>query len=337
MANAIKYTTGSETVALKKGNFYIGTGDVGKGPTNSTGYYNGVDVPLSGYTIYVNNGSLPGGLSYFSAANDIQLISYTNNLANTSYTSATECLTYYSTQTDKIIFNRNYESISTSGMVFCLDAGFTPSYPTSGTTWDDLTNGVNNGTLTNGPTFNSSNGGSIVFDGIDDYTSSGIIVPDNGNFTLSFWMYYLGGSNQVGIISTWDTSWNGIGIATSNYNNNNVWSLRSWTNNGAGGGMNWGVLDNLKNTWSYITLTYIFSSKTQYYYINGTFQNSETFGSSITNSTLQIARGGQTNSAQLTYYPPANLRISNLQVYNRALTATEITQNYNAQKSRFGL
>ena len=337
MANPIKYSTSSQTLSLKKGNYYIGTGDVGKGPSDTTGYYNGVSPATGGYTIYIYKSGAPGDLSYHSAANDSQLVSFTNSIAGTSYTTAAECLVYYAGQTDKVCVNRDYESIVTSGLTMCFDAGFTPSYPTSGTTWYDLTNGVNNGTLTNGPTFNSSNGGSIVFDGIDDYTSSGIIIPDNGNFTLSFWMYYLGGSNQVGIISTWDTSWNGIGIATSNYNNNNVWSLRSWTNNGAGGGMNWGVLDNLKNTWSYITLTYIFSSKTQYGYINGTFQNSETFGSSITNSTLQIARGGQTNSVQLTYYPPANLRISNLQVYNRALTATEITQNYNAMKSRFGL
>jgi len=42
MSNPIKYSTGSESLALKKGNFYIGTGDVGKGPTSSTGYYNGI-------------------------------------------------------------------------------------------------------------------------------------------------------------------------------------------------------------------------------------------------------------------------------------------------------
>jgi len=216
MPNPIKYSTGSETLALKKGNFYIGTGDVGKGPTETTGYYNGVDVPSGGYTIYLNKTS--GGPSIYTASNDAGLISLTNQIAGTSYTSATQCLTYFASQTDKVVLNRNYESIITNGLTLNIDAGFTPSYPTSGTTWYDLTSGVNNGTLTNGPTFSSTNGGSIVFDGIDDYTSSGIIVPDNGNFTLSFWMYYLGGSNQVGIISTWDTSWNGIGIATSNYN-----------------------------------------------------------------------------------------------------------------------
>jgi hypothetical protein len=61
--------------------------------------------------------------------------------------------------------------IVTNGLVLCLDAADRTSYLGSGTTWFDLA-GSNNGTLTNGPTFNSTNGGSIVFDGVDDYAVS---------------------------------------------------------------------------------------------------------------------------------------------------------------------
>jgi hypothetical protein len=211
------------------------------------------------------------------------------------------------------------------------------SYVSGSTLWNDISNNNNNGTLTNGPTFNAVNGGSIVFDGVDDYASCNSGILNNNDFTISFWMYYLGGDSQTGLFSTWDTSWNGIGITTSNYNNGGVWSLRSWTNNGAGGGMNWGVLNDLKNVWKHITLTYVFSSKTQYGYINGSFQNSETLGSSLTHSALQIARGGQNSSSQLSLYPSSNTRIANTQIYNRTLSASEITQNFNAQKSRFGL
>ena len=70
MPNAIKYNTSAETLALKKGNFYIGTGDVGKGPTSSTGYYNGITPPTGGYTIYLNKVS--GGPSIYTATNDAQ-------------------------------------------------------------------------------------------------------------------------------------------------------------------------------------------------------------------------------------------------------------------------
>jgi energy-coupling factor transporter ATP-binding protein EcfA2 len=54
MPNGIKYSTDTQSLALKKGNFYIGTGDVGKGPTSTTGYYKGISPPNGGYTIYVN-------------------------------------------------------------------------------------------------------------------------------------------------------------------------------------------------------------------------------------------------------------------------------------------
>ena len=84
MANAIKYNTSAETLALKSGNFWIGTGDVGKGPTSETGYYNGITPPSGGYTIYLNKAS--GGPSIYTCANDSELISLTNQIAGTSYT-----------------------------------------------------------------------------------------------------------------------------------------------------------------------------------------------------------------------------------------------------------
>jgi len=64
----------------------------------------------------------------------------------------------------------NGPTIVTDGLVLALDAADKNSYPGSGTTWNDLA-GSNNGTLTNGPTFDSGNGGSIVFDGVDDYVN----------------------------------------------------------------------------------------------------------------------------------------------------------------------
>ena len=67
----------------------------------------------------------------------------------------------------EMVLNRDYEGIVTDGLIMNLDAGFTPSYPKNGTTWYDL-GGANNGTLTNGPTFSSSNGGLFELDGTND-------------------------------------------------------------------------------------------------------------------------------------------------------------------------
>ena len=80
--------------------------------------------------------------------------------------------------------------IVTDGLVLCLDAGNTKSYPGSGTTWTDLSGRRNNGTLTNGPTFDSANGGSIVFDGTNDTVSipaSANQVFGTGDYTLEWW------------------------------------------------------------------------------------------------------------------------------------------------------
>ena len=71
------------------------------------------------------------------------------------------------------------DGIVTRGLAFYVDAGDTDSYPGSGTTWTDISPNSNNGTLTNGPTFDSNNGGSIVFDGADDFVELGSIDSSN--------------------------------------------------------------------------------------------------------------------------------------------------------------
>ena len=88
--------------------------------------------------------------------------------------------------------------IITSGLVLFLDAGNTSSYPGSGTTWTDLSGNGNNGTLTNGPTYTSSNGGAIVFDGINDFVNSGSSISLPGDISVFAWVY----------ASSFNTDWN---------------------------------------------------------------------------------------------------------------------------------
>jgi hypothetical protein len=342
MPNPIKYTTGSETLALKKGNFYIGTGDVGKGPSDTTGYYQGPSPASGGYVVYLNKSGVPGNLSYHSAANDGELISFTNNLSGTSFTSATQCLNYYATQTDKVCFNRDYEGIVTNGLVLNLDAGFTPSYSRSGTTWYDVSSS-NNGTLTNGPTFNSDNGGSIVFDGVDDY----VVLPFTTNyssFSVNFFFKLSGTKTYSYAIST------GNGTANSSFQiefndpdaGNTARTLWIWwgSTSGFDGGLfvsssgntgNWN-----DNTWRHLVFTH--TSTTNILYINGTIFNSYSTAGTQTitqmggdNYNLSIGRRQENNGL----FFQGN--ITNMIIYNRALSAEEVLQNYNAQKGRFGL
>jgi hypothetical protein len=319
------------------GDFWIGTGDVDKGPTGTTGYWNSIVPTAGGYTIYLNKAS--GGPSIYSAANDAQLISLSNAIAGQTFATAAAALAWFATQTDKIVFNRDYESIVTDGLVLNLDAGFTPSYPVSGTTWYDLA-GTNNGTLTNGPTFNSANGGRIQFDGANDHVTLGnqsALGFTNGIFTVEAWTWipstWTAGSQYPNLISKGATAgWDSNGWA--------LFVFRDWS--GAGqkswgcGIRNGGVVQNNvsrancpTNTWLNVVMTLSGSNITLYE--NG----------------VQVATGVQSVNPAANATPvfigadvnlqcfPGYVAVSRL--YAKSLTSAEVVQNFNAQKSRYGL
>lgn len=327
MANYIKYSTNAQTNALKIGNFWLGPINDGKGPTSTTGYYTSYNPVSGGFTIYLNKES--NGPAIYRASNQSELVSITNKIAGTSYTTSAECLTYYVTQTDKFCVNREYEGIVTDGLVLNLDAGFTPSYPTSGTSWYDLSVGVNNGTLTNGPTFSSLNSGSIVLDGVDDYVGSFSNYSTYFNFTTS---------NQFTISCFFKVTTNAnFKAMVVSGNNNDVWNYGLWvsdTNTLFTGYHNVSKYGNTTLNSGQIyqgTLTY--SNNVHTLYLNGvndgTFTNTGLFNA--TSQQLAIGRKGNTST---NYFPGS---IYTTQIYNRALTSVEILQNYKAQKGRFGL
>ena len=327
MPNAIKYSTSAQTLALKKGNFWIGTGDVGKGPTSTTDYYNGITPPSGGYTIYLNKAS--GGPSIYTAANDSQLISLSNTIAGQTFATAAAALAWFATQTDKMVFDIDYPAIVTNGLVFNVDAGFTPSYPTTGTAWYDVSSSGNNGTLTNGPTFSSADSGSIVFDGTNDYCSFNIdssLITNAGEMTFNVWYKYTTSTQDTSLLeigggyNTWALYWDFVAqtlltfTVTGSYNNR----VQSTTNTRTG-------------SWFNSCGTY--SSASTRIYTNGVLEGT------ITNQTLLsqtgVKEGRIAADAGTVNYMGGNVAI--VQIYNRALTAAEITQNYNATKGRFGL
>jgi hypothetical protein len=332
MPNPIKYSTGSESNALKKGNLYIGTGDVGKGPSDVTGFYQGVSPSAGGYVIYMNKSGAPGGLSYHNAPTDAELISFTNNLAGESYTTVNECLVYYAGQTDKVVLNRDYEGIVTDGLVLNLDAGFTPSYPKNGTTWYDVS-GSNNGTLTNGPTFNSGNGGIITFDGTNDAVDigsrNGASFTDTDNMTVSIFLK-INNKNVAGVLGRFITTASADGWCVWVYNNKII-----FFNSNAGGydpPYNNTGYSFVNGEWFHFCVTRNSSTKELKWYVNGQLNQEYTTSSSTfkkTNNGISIASLGNS------YYMNGDIGLT--QIYNRALSASEVLQNYNAQKGRFGL
>jgi hypothetical protein len=325
MPNSFKYSTDAQTLALKKGNFYIGTDDVDKGPTSTTGYWNGITPPAGGYTIYLNK--ISNGPSIYTASNDSQLIDYTNTIAGTSYTTVNECLNYFMGQSDKLITNKDYPAIITNGLVLNLDASYTPSYPKNGTTWYDISSGGNNGTLVNGTTFSTDNGGSMVFDGTNDYVNIGVDKSCNrftGDFAVSVWVNRTNAGVQWGnIIGDYYTNttanpleWQ---LMISNTAQLFVYNVTNgYVINAISSGFNAG-------TWINVVLSRIGSTISLY--ANSNFitstTNTTTFGSATGN--LNIGVDGDNSSEPLTG------KIGNVMIYkNKGLTSSEVLQNYNA-------
>ena len=223
----------------------------------------------------------------------------------------------------------NYSpKIVTDGLVLYLDAANTRSYPGTGTTWSDLSRGGNNGVLTNGPTFNSGNGGSIVFDGADDLVNTTNISFGTNPFSICLWFKI--NSNQT-------TNSTLIAVAAAGTANN--WQL-SFINNTELLFFYRGITEvnafNLNttfslNTWYHICITRDVANDIKSY-VNGTqtatvnYVGNDTYSEIIR---LGLNRGGTT------YY---NGQISIVHIYNNiALTSTQVIQNYNATKGRFGL
>lgn len=221
------------------------------------------------------------------------------------------------------------KQIPTDGLVVNLDGGNKNSYGGSGATWTDLTGNGNNSTLVNGPSYSSDNGGTLLFDGVNDYTtfSSSQLSPGAGGFTWNWWVKLnnlsnfsilfsgTGSNTGYGVVYLNPTS-GGLGYyATGNriLDNNtsfgtNWWYITFTGNGGANGSRNLKLYRNAVQAGSTYTADYSFSSSTPNIGANH-------------DSYAELMRG----------------YISNATYYNRALSTTEILQNYNVQKGRFGL
>ena len=217
--------------------------------------------------------------------------------------------------------------IVTNGLVLWLDAGISPSYSGSGTTWTDLSGNNNNGILTNGPTFNSDNGGSMVFDGVNDYVNAGNLGTFYLQGTISYWM-------NSSVVENYRNT-----FSTNYLGNNNV--IRFEQSTGAlkvviGNAMASVVIYNYQsanfnsNTWYHIVLTWNTTSNNVTGYLNTT----QKFSSAHTiwpTSLPSISIGsGFDNSRYFTG------KIACLSIYNNSLSAQEVTQIFNVQKTRFG-
>ena len=230
---------------------------------------------------------------------------------------------------------KNTPPIVTNGLVLHLDAGSRQSYPGSGTTWTDLSGNRNSGSLINGPTFDNTNQGSIVFDGTNDHVlvSSSLSIPTGAAArSVSLW-FYTNSSTWATDVNTLffygtGTTGNAFGIDFDIYP---VMEIFTW----GGAGRDLLFSSSFSQVgWKNISVTYN-GSTTILIYENGIYTNTLTLTSATTTPSSNVYIGSINPSVIAGSYFTGS--IATTQIYNRALSAQEVAQNYNALKARFGL
>lgn len=221
-------------------------------------------------------------------------------------------------------------SIVTSGLTLCLDAANPKSYPGSGTTWTDVSANGNTGTLQNTPTFDNTNGGLINFNGSNQYISSTSTNSTDitGSLTCEIWFKLNAGA------SDW------VRIYGKGTGPNRTWGL--WYNTTGSSRFlyqRYGA--------SNLDLTYIVTINTGVWYqlvgvSNGTshvlYLNSVSVATTTTASaTFNTSVQGYTVGAAFTMNAYHNGPIASVKLYNVALSADQVLQNYNALRGRFGV
>ncbi len=216
-----------------------------------------------------------------------------------------------------LYLSSRFPNIVSTGLLVNVQAGNTSSYPGSGTTWTNLIDNTGY-TITSG-SFNSSNGGSIVFNGTSTVVPIGTPLSSGTNYTLEAWVYATNVSSSHNIISS----------------ANNVFWVSSGTLYGGLGG-NYTLVSSASfpiNVWKHVALTFNDSTNTMTLYINGTQVNQNT-------SVTQSFTGGETLriGSHVSGGSPVSFwtgRIAQARVYNTALSAADILTNFNATKGGY--
>jgi hypothetical protein len=227
-------------------------------------------------------------------------------------------------------------NVTTNGLVLNLDPGNVISYAGSGNNWADLSGNGYNGTLTNGPTFSSSNGGNIVFDGNDDVASFGNILNMGlSSWTMSCWVKFNVGSGFAGIMGK--TSYRGyVGRYSFYIDNGTIYSFFQPDINYL---ITTSITPYLDNKFHNLVMT-IDRTSMMYFYIDGISVGTPlnvagTSNIDLNSSTDNFYIGSYGSSNGQSPYGFLNGNISQAAIYNRALSGTEVLANYNALLPRF--
>jgi hypothetical protein len=232
-----------------------------------------------------------------------------------------------------------YGGIVKDGLILNLDAAKKDSYAGSGTVWRDLSGNNNSGSLVNGPTFSTANGGSLLFNGTNQNVFSSIgttlDIGTSVSVTLSCWIRYtVSAADYTGLVCKATSTNPMTGFQMLLFTNKLSCELAAGSVFIGPGNI---IGTTILNTgqWFNTVLTINRNTNTVSAYVNGVLESSVTNASVSANNLTNTSNLLIATERSSFYFLSGN--IANTQVYNRSLTATEIAQNYNALKSRFGL
>jgi hypothetical protein len=337
MGIPMAYNTGTTNTYTEK-TVKRGTIALNPGPSLAPSYnwFNGVDVTSSQYLIYSDTyttGQATQANSRPTAwttpdLSDASILALINTLperiGQTPFTYAPVALKWLHQSGRYFLLKNNFENIVTNGLILNLDASWPTSF--SGTsTWFDLSSSNKNATLTNGPTLSTANGGSVQFDGSDDYATVNQTLTTP--ITITGFVKY---NNQSQPYNMWINSYphTVLGISLNRLGGGQIYVY-------IGNGSSWqgqpGIISSTNmsaNTWYH--LAYVSNGSGSTFYLNGvnvgsSIHSPSGWGSKYYLGWIEVATGEYLNG-----------NIGNTHVYNRALSPAEIMQNFYAQGPRFG-
>jgi hypothetical protein len=333
------YNTGSPI----SGTTQVGNLAVGYPTSGYTGmeWWNGPDEDL-GYVIcrpnisgnQPNPDNVPAYITFSRSIlkTDQSFINLVNSVFKQTFTTTSQCTSYLTTNG----YWTSFVSIVTSGLILNYDISDSSSYPGSGTTITDL-QGNSNATTFNSPTYTSSGGAYLTFDGIDEYFRTNTALgsklnPANSSTIISIfvWVYPMDNGVIVSEIgsTTPNSGWHDSQIEMVS----GTLRFSVWNNQPSGFASS---ISTPLNNWYYVGFTYDGTNLRGY--VNGSLAvTSGTISRSTPGANLYyaIAHADNTNLGDGSF---ANMRFGGMQVYNTALSTNDVLNNYNATKSRFGL
>lgn len=336
MRNIVKFDTNTEPLdnSIKIGKYF--QSGVNNAPTQFMEmYYNGITPINGGYTIYIKRGK-KGPPTIYSPKNDEELIDIASSLFGENFESANMVLEFlFKISMDNqniVVFNHNYQSIVTESLILNYDFSFVSSYPRTGETVRDISRNEFNGFLINSPEFRSINGGSLRFDGTNDYVyipkNVGIILNSEVEASMCIWVKLNNQSNGVGdtgiiqLSGAKDTNGN-LYFYSNGYTYLDIFRTdrhRVFNNNSV-----------VATDWHMLTVTTTPGTNGWKCYINDKLMY-QTEGQDKVYVDPEIHGGlslGENSGGRYTYG-----EISDCQIYTKALSEDEVLQNYYAGLQR---